>query len=111
MSRQLDTGQNLTDAEFEQRWWDALMRCLGGHPAGCTYGGMSEGYWIYRDECTENHGERCDICGDEAVTDFRGMAPDDEILWVLWKVMCCRSCADREYARHAGWTRHAVENV
>jgi hypothetical protein len=96
----------MTDAEFEQRWWETLMACVFGHAAGCTYGGMSQGYWIYRDECTENHGERCDICGGEVVTDFRGMAPDDQIVWVLWKVMCCRSCAYRSESPtgHGGGT-------
>jgi hypothetical protein len=96
----------VTEAEFEQRWWEALMLCTYGHPAGCSYGGLGEGYWLVRDGCPLAHCDLCDLCGAAPVTDFRGTAPHDELGWTLWKVMCCRSCADREYARHPGiWRR------
>jgi hypothetical protein len=43
----------------------------GTHPAGCTYGGFSCGYWLISEGCTEYHPEthyvtddRCP-CGNE----------------------------------------------
>ena len=35
---------------------DCAPEC-GLHPAGCVYGGFSEGYWLKADGCERNHGE------------------------------------------------------
>lgn len=35
---------------------DCAPEC-GTHPAGCTFGGMGYGYWIYDPECPRYHGE------------------------------------------------------
>ena len=43
---------SLTDRDFAARLGEPI------HPAGCTYGGFSCGYWLTSPECGLDHWER-----------------------------------------------------
>lgn len=82
----------------------AMDHCRTGHPAGCTFGGLtpSSGYWMASEACELPHGETCQIrleCdGAEATAAFS----DWHDGWI-WRVFACHVCATAWRTAQPGW--------
>lgn len=90
------------DGVFRKRFDLAKARCLAGHGAGCSYGGLTpgSGHWFLVDaRCVFSHGEACEVCGgagyavlcgwrDGTPRAHRGTAGG-----LIWGVTLCAACS------------------
>lgn len=98
------SGTQVDDEEFRKRFELAKARCLAGHGAGCSYGGLTPdtGYWfLVAARCVFDHGEACEVCGGEGDVVFCGWrdgtpwADRGRVGGLIWGVTLCAGCAAR----------------
>lgn len=99
----MSDAQAVSDGEFAARFEAARQACFTGHEAGCSYGGMSPayGYWLAAEGCPLDHGDACAVCGGEATAAFGDWHAEGGDL-LIWRVMLCGECRDRELERSTG---------
>lgn len=87
--------------QYPEWWENAKAECLDGHPAGCTYGGLTpfNGYWLVMEECTLLHGDRCAGCDADSMAGFGDWGPPGTI----WGFGTCQRHTDEILAIDPRW--------